>query len=115
MRQAIERMEYHGYTAVPVIDEQGYYLRTLSEGDFLWKLKNNGELTFLDSSKILVKEVPSKRHIAAVHINASMEDLLQRALAQNFVPVIDDTGVFIGIVTRSDIMRYVIQQKNTIE
>ena len=33
MRQVIERMERHGYTAVPMIDKEGRYVGTLTEGD----------------------------------------------------------------------------------
>ena len=39
MRQALEKMEYHRYTAVPLIDECGKYAGTITEGDFLWKMK----------------------------------------------------------------------------
>ena len=35
-----------------------------------------------------------------------MEDLLDKAMQQNFVPVLDDNKSFIGIVTRKDIMKY---------
>lgn len=41
-----------------------------------------------------------------VSINASMEDLIQTAMNQNFVPVIDDKKIFIGIVTRKDIIKF---------
>jgi predicted transcriptional regulator len=35
-----------------------------------------------------------------------MEDLLSSATTQNFVAVVDDTGCFIGIITRREVMRY---------
>ena len=35
-----------------------------------------------------------------------MEDLLDKAMQQNFVPVLDDNKSFIGIITRRDIMKY---------
>ena len=41
-----------------------------------------------------------------VCIDTAMEMLIEQAKNQNFVPVIDDRSVFIGIVTRSDIIRY---------
>ena len=41
-----------------------------------------------------------------------MEELLNRALVQNFVPVTDDLGTFIGIVTRQDIIRYFINRED---
>jgi CBS domain-containing protein len=40
----------------------------------------------------------------AVRIDVSMDELLHRAVNQNFVPVVDDLGTFIGIVTRQDII-----------
>lgn len=46
MRQVMEKMEYHGYTAIPLIDKNGKYVGTLTEGDLLWKLKNTPELNF---------------------------------------------------------------------
>ena len=35
-RQALEKMKNHSFTAVPVIDREGRYVKTLAEGDFLW-------------------------------------------------------------------------------
>ena len=35
-----------------------------------------------------------------------MEDLIGKALNQNFVPVLDDQKCFIGIITRKDIIHY---------
>ena len=106
MRQALERMEYHRYTAVPLINETGNYVGTLTEGDLLWKLKNTPKLSFNDTSNILIKDIP--RHICnkAVLINADIESLLSLAKDQNFIPVVDDNDVFIGIIKRSDIITY---------
>ena len=36
IRQALEKMKAHSYTAVHVIDEYGKYVGTVREGDFLW-------------------------------------------------------------------------------
>lgn len=54
------------------------------------------------------------RKVTAVYINSTMEDLLELALNQNFVPVIDDTGIFIGIVTRKAIIAYFIEENLTL-
>lgn len=106
MRQVIERMEYHKYTAVPIIDEKGRYVGTLTEGDLLWKLKNNPELSIKDTSSIRVCDIPRKVINKPVYIDADMESLISLAINQNFVPVIDDNGIFIGIIKRSDIINY---------
>ena len=106
MRQALERMEYHRYTSVPLINESGNYVGTLTEGDLLWKLKNTPNLSFNDTNKILIEDIP--RHICnkAVLINSDIESLISLAKDQNFVPVVDDNDVFIGIIKRSDIITY---------
>ena len=36
LRQGLERMRIYGYTALPVIDEDGCYAGSVNEGDFLW-------------------------------------------------------------------------------
>ena len=106
MRQALERMEYHRYSSVPLVDETGNYVGTLTEGDLLWKLKNTPDLSFNDTNKILIGDIPRHVKNTAVLINADIESLISLAKDQNFVPVVDDNGVFIGIIKRSDIITY---------
>lgn len=106
MRQALEKMEYHSYTAIPIIDEKGKYIGTLTEGDLLWKIKHTEDLTFKNTSKILVKDISMSMSNSPVRINSDIESLIHLAKSQNFVPVVDDFGVFIGIIKRSDIINY---------
>lgn len=106
MRQALEKMQYHGYTAVPLIDNKGRYVGTITEGDLLWKLIKTPGLTYENTEKILLENVPQRTKNVAVRINAQMEDLLTLASAQNFVPVIDDNDIFIGIIRRREIIEY---------
>ena len=106
MRRVIERMEHHGYTAIPLIDKEGKYVGTLTEGDLLWKLKNSPDLNFRNTENVKVKDIPRKRKHKSVSINANVESLIFLATNQNFVPVVDDEGIFIGIIKRSDIINY---------
>lgn len=108
MRQALEKMEHHRYSAVPLIDSKGKYVGTITEGDLLWKLKNTPGLTFKGTEKIVIKDIPRARKIEPVRIDAKVEDLLSLAIEQNFVPVVDDEGVFIGIVRRREIIGYCV-------
>ncbi len=110
MRQAMERMEYHSYTAVPLIDEKGHYVGTLTEGDLLWMLKNNPDLSFKNCTKIKIGDIPRRMVNKPVSINADIESLVSLAVNQNFVPVVDDEGIFIGIIKRSDIINYCYQK-----
>jgi len=113
LRQGLEKMNHHGYTAIPVINREGKYLNTISEGDFLWYILRGDQseeellekpMQSLESA--LIKDVLHDDKNPPVPITASPEQLLTRALEQNFIPVIDDSGSFIGIVTRRDILKY---------
>lgn len=106
MRQALERMEYHSYSAVPLINDEGNYVGTITEGDLLWKLKNTPGLTFTNTEDIYLSDVEQHVQNLPVTIDAQMEDLISRAVVQNFVPVVDDQQVFIGIVRRRELIEY---------
>ena len=106
MRQALERMERHSYAAVPLIDEQGFYAGTITEGDLLWKMKNCPDLDLNGMEKVLLADIACHANNKAVQIDARIVDLLSLASEQNFVPVVDDQGVFIGIVRRREIIEY---------
>lgn len=107
LRQTLERMEYHRYTAVPVLDKNGHYAGTVTEGDLLWHMKNSdGKITFENASKFFLKDVPLRMNNKPVSIEANMEDLINLAKVQNFVPVVDDMNRFIGIVRRSQVIEY---------
>jgi CBS domain-containing protein len=110
LRQTLERMEFHRYTAVPILTEQGLYVGTVTEGDLLWFLKNNEYIGFENSHRHLLQEVPLRIINKPVHIHAEMDDLIDLAKVQNFVPVVDDSDKFIGIVRRSDIIEYCAKQ-----
>jgi CBS domain-containing protein len=110
MRQALEKMEYHRYTAVPLIDNDGKYVGTITEGDLLWKMKNTPNLTFNDTERVMIREVPWRMINSCVSINAQMENLLSLVMAQNFVPVVDDSEIFIGIIRRREIIEHYVKE-----
>ena len=106
LRQVLEKMEYHKYSAVPIISRQGTYVGTITEGDLLWYIKNQLDLNLQEARRILITNGPRRSDNTPVSIDSNMEDLLDKAMKQNFVPVLDDKRSFIGIVTRKDIMKY---------
>lgn len=106
MRQVLERMEHHRYTAIPLVNKEGKYVGAITEGDLLRKLMTTSGLTIEDTNKIPVKDIDRNTKSIAVSINANIEDIITLAKSQNFVPVEDDEGTFIGIIKRSDIINY---------
>lgn len=106
IRQALEKMEYHKYSAIPIINKDGKYIGTITEGDLLWSLKNDFSLDFKSIEEVSIMDVKRKMDNSPVSINANIEDLVSKSMNQNFVPVIDDQEIFIGIIKRRDIIGY---------
>lgn len=106
LRQTIEKMEYHKYTAVPILNRSGNYIGTVTEGDLLRIIKEQYTLSLHDAEDIPIWQVPRRWVYEAVNINCNIEDLIELSMRQNFVPVVDDEGVFIGIIRRKDIIQY---------
>lgn len=115
LRQAIEKMEYHKYSSIPMIDKDGKYIGSITEGDLLWGIKNKYNLNLKEAELIPITEIDRRVNYQAVNINANIEDLVEKAMDQNFVPVVDDLENFIGIITRKDIIGYCYNKMTKIE
>ena len=105
-RQGLEKMRHHGYTAIPVISRNGQYIGTVSEGDFLWHMLDHGNTGMKAQEEFYVKDLLRLGWNPAVKVTATMDELLLRVMEQNFVPVVDDRNMFIGIITRKDVIQY---------
>lgn len=104
LRQGLEKMKVHGYTAIPVINNDGDYTGCISEGDFLWYIMNYPECDHKSLEHIFIRDIIRTDWNPAVRIDVSFDILFDRIINQNFVPVVDDRNKFIGIITRRDIM-----------
>ena len=110
-RQGLEKMRNRGYTAIPVITRDGRYVGTVSEGDFLWRLLSDGtDLTMKKAESLRVCDIIGNKY-PAVRITVTMDALLESAMNQNFIPVVDDLDKFIGIVTRRAIIGYLAKKE----
>ena len=110
IRQALEKMEGAGFAALPILSKRGEYRGTLTEGDLLWALKNICYMDMRQAEARRIMEISRRKDHLPVRVTANMHDLVQRASNQNFVPVVDDKDTFIGIVTRSAIVKYCSQK-----
>ena len=106
LRQALEIMEYHKYSSVPILNREGKYVGSITEGDVLWSLKKLNILSIKDAEDISIMKIERRLAYQCVTAESNMEDLLGKAMEQNFVPVVDDQEHFIGIITRRDIIGY---------
>ena len=110
LRQGLEKMKTRGYTAIPVITRDGDYVGTISEGDFLWHIIEYGRGSLKDQEEYSVRNIIRKDYMRPVKVSAAVEELIESATNQNFVPVVDDRNKFIGIVTRRDIIKYFVEK-----
>ncbi len=106
VRQALEKMEAAGFAALPILNKHGEYRGTLTEGDLLWALKNMCYMDMRQAEAHRIMEITRKRDNLPVRVTTNMHDLVERAMSQNFVPVVDDKDAFIGIITRGAIIKY---------
>lgn len=112
LRNAIEKMEHHHYVSIPVLTKTGLYAGSISEGDILYYIHAKGKFDLIEAEKIRITEVERYREAKAITVNTNIEDLFHVIQTQNYVPVTDDRGVFIGIVTRQDVFKYLISKVN---
>ena len=105
VRQGLEKLRAHGYTAIPVLARDGRYVGTISEGDFLWHILDREDNSLRTQEKFPLHQVMRDSFNPAVRIDVSLADLLERSMRQSFIPVVDDRGAFVGIVTRQNIIR----------
>ncbi len=111
IRQALEKMDEHKFGVIPLIDDQGKYVTTVSEGDLLRFIKNNANFNLQVAQTVRLSEVDKHRTYEALPIFATEQEVFEKAQWQNFVPIVDDRGMFIGIVTRQTLMEYFLKSK----
>ena len=109
VRQAIEKMRYHRYAAIPVIDQAGKYVGTLRNDDILKYLLEKGCYDTKAAEKNGVVEILSDDSAKPVYHNSTMSELIEKVKEHNFVPVVDDRGCFVGIILRRDILNYLLK------
>lgn len=105
IRQALEKFDAHKFTVVPIINKEGKYCGTLSEGDILRFIKNVAKFNMSIAENICIKDIDHYRPYRALRVDALIIEVFGLSMEQNFIPVIDDKDVFIGIIKRRDVIR----------
>ncbi len=112
VRQAVEKFDFYKYSVVPVIDETGKYVNSISEGDLLRFIKINDPISLKDLENHQLFEVSRYRTYECLSISSSFKEILALSLSQNFIPIIDDRGMFIGIIKRKDVIKHLLEIKD---
>lgn len=103
VRQGLEKMRAHGFSAIPVLKKNGTYYGVVSEGDFLWDILDDNVVTVQELESKKIKDIIRKK-VPSCKIDVSYDDLLKMITNYNFVPIVDDRNVLMGIITRKSIL-----------
>lgn len=105
IRQALEKFDVHKFSVVPIINKEGKYCGTLSEGDILRFIKNVANFNMKIAENVLIKDIDHYRPYQALRIDALILEVFTLSLEQNFIPIIDDNDIYIGIIKRKEVIR----------
>lgn len=106
VRQALEKMRFHRYAAIPVIDGEGRYVGMLRNDDIFTYFLDSGSFDTKSAERDRVTDIMSGAASAPLYHNSSMDELIEQVKEHNFVPVVDDRGCFVGLILRRDILNF---------
>ena len=109
VRQALEKMNYHKYKAVPIIDGEGRYVGTLKSEDVFRYFIEIGSFDKALAEDALAIDIIKGTNVPPLLHSATMNDLIEYVKEHNFVPIVDDRGCFIGIILRREVLNYVLK------
>lgn len=111
IRQILEKFDYHKFSVVPLIDDEGHFISTISEGDILRYIKNDYNFNIKIAETKMASDVEKYRTYKALTISSSIKDVIAILFEQNFIPIIDDRGMYIGIIKRKSVLEYLTKLK----
>ena len=109
VRQGFEKMRFHRYVAIPVLDADGRYVGMLRNDDILEFFLSVESFDVRVAEKKLVGDIIDPSYSRPLYHHSTMEELLELVKEHNAVPVVDDRGCFIGIVLRRDVMNFLLK------
>ena len=115
VRQALEKMSFHRYTAMSVLDGDGTYIGTLRNDDIFEYFRERGTVDYREAEHDSVITILNRDYTKPLLHSASMTELVEKVKEHNHVPIVDDRGCFIGIILRRDVLNFLFEhyQKDT--
>ena len=106
IRQGLEIVTHHGYTAVPVLDDSQHYAGCITEGDFLRFILGAGSADKRDMEDAKIGDILRRDYCPALPIDADEKQVISTLMNQNFAPIVDSQNALCGILTRRSVMQY---------
>ena len=112
VRQAYEKMRFHSYVAIPVLDADGIYVGTLRKDDVYEYFLSVGSTDVREAEKDEIESILDKEYQKPLYHSATVDEMIDGVREHNFVPVVDDRGCFIGIILRRDVLDFLLRHYN---
>ena len=109
VRQGFEKMRFHRYVAIPVLDAEGRYVGMLRNDDILRYFLSVNSFDVKEAERAAVSDIIDPSYSRPLYHHSTMEELLELVKEHNSVPVVDDRGCFIGLVLRRDVMNFLLK------
>lgn len=109
VRQGLEKMRFHRYVAIPVLDGEGRYVGMLRNDDILEYFLSVSSFSVKDAERTSVGNIVDRAYSRPLYHHSTMEELFELVKEHNSVPVVDDRGCFIGLVLRRDVMNFLLK------
>ena len=106
VRQAFEKMRFHRYVTIPVINGEGEYVGTLRNEDIFRYFLDNNDFDYKKAERDSVNAIIDPGYTKPLLHNASVGELIEMVKEHNSVPVVDDRGCFIGLILRRDVLNF---------
>lgn len=95
-----------GYSSIPVLDREDHFVGLLSLTEIVNKMLELDDIDSDNLSRYTVAEVMDTK-IPTIKADYCLEDVLHGLVDAAYLPVVDEQGVFTGIVTRREILKSV--------
>ena len=105
IRQGLEKFRAHKYSAIPVLKDDGSYYGVIKEGDFLWSIMDDNIVTVQELENKKIKDIITM-DVPSCKVDESIENLTNLITRYNFVPIVDDRNILMGIITRKSVINY---------
>ena len=106
VRQALEKMRYHHYVAIPVLRSTGEYVGTLRNDDIFKYFIDNSTFDTRAAERDSVMKILDNGYSKPLLHSATVDELFEMVKEHNFVPVVDDRSCFIGLILRRDVLDF---------
>ncbi|MDT2595720.1 CBS domain-containing protein [Enterococcus dongliensis] len=114
LEHALLLLSQAGYSTIPVLDKEDHFVGLLSLNDIVKRMLGIDGIDTSNLEKLTVADV-MKTDVSVMRLDAELEDILHLLVDAAFLPVLDQEGVFCGIVTRREILKAVNYTFHTFE